>query len=94
MNIYSLLEEYSLELNDVRWYLSNNIAFSIIDEYKSDPESLLKKINSGELEAELYNLEDRYLSDTQDLIDRGKIDEVNIRETLNEMLLLKRKRKP
>lgn len=91
MNIYNLLEEYSLEMNDVRWYLSSMKAFSIM-EFKNDKEGLTEYISSGQLEAELYNMEDKYLQETQDLIDRGKIDEVNIRETLNEMMLLKRKR--
>ncbi len=93
MNINSLLEEYSLESNDIRWYLSNNLAFSLLG-YAGDQEGLTKYIESGQLEVDLYNIEDRFLEEIQDLMDRGKIDEVNIRETLNSMVMLKRKRKP
>lgn len=92
MNIYSLLKEYSLETNDVRWYLSYNMAYSLL-EYKNDQEALAVHIASGQLEVDLYDLEEKFIQDTQDLMDRGKIDEVNIREILNEMVLLKTKRK-
>lgn len=93
MNIYSLLEEYSLETRDVRWYLSYNKSFSLL-EFRNDQEGLAEYISSGQLEVDLYNMEEKYLQDIQDLIDRGKIDDVNIRETMNEMVILKRKREP
>lgn len=91
MTINSLLDEFELTLNDVRWYLAHRITFSIL-ELKSNESELVKLIESGELEDKLYNMEERYLEELQDLLDRDKIDEVNIRESFNEMLILKRKR--
>lgn len=91
MNIYSLLEEYSLEINDVRWYLSGLTAFKLL-EYRDDSEALTRYICSGELEEELYNMEEKFLSEIQDNIDRNLIDEVNVREILIEIVNLKSKR--
>lgn len=92
MNIEDLMKEYALETNDIRWFLSHRLAFRIL-EYGNDQESLTKLIESGNLEVELYNMEEKYLLDLQDLEDRGKLDEVNIREIFNEVMILKQKRK-
>lgn len=91
MNITELLNEYDLTTNDVRWYLSKKLAYTLL-EYRNDLMGLTKLIESGELEADLYNMEEKYLEETQDLLNREKIDEVNIREELNEALLLKKNR--
>lgn len=91
MNINELLNEYDLSTNDIRWYLSKKLAYTLL-EYRNDLMGLTKLIESGELEAILYNMEEKYLEDTQDLLNRDKIDEVNIREELNEALLLKKNR--
>ncbi|MGL1891940.1 MAG: hypothetical protein OCD02_09955 [Spirochaetaceae bacterium] len=92
MNIKQLMEEYSIESNDVRWYLCNNLAFSLLD-YQNDQDGLTKHLESGQLEVDMYNLEDKYIDDLQDLTDRNKIDDVNIRETFNKIAILKSKRK-
>lgn len=92
MNIEELMKEYTLEANDIRWYLSNRLSFKML-EFSNDQESLTKFIESGSLEVELYNMEEKYLLELQDLEDRGKLDEVNIREIFNEVNILKQKRK-
>ena len=92
MNINNLMEEFCLEPNDVRWYLSNNLAFSIL-EHTANQEELAKYIESGNLEVDLYNLEEKYLLELQDLADRDKLDEVDIREIFNQIAIMKRKRK-
>lgn len=91
MDIYDLLNEYEITTNDLRWYLAKKLAFSLL-EYRNNLMGLTKYIESGELEVELYNMEEKYLEETQDLINRGKIDEVNIREVLNEIVILKKNR--
>lgn len=92
MNIDNLMKEFSIESNDVRWYLSNNLAYTLLN-YSSDRETLTKYIESGNLEVDLYNLEEKYLQELQDLSDRNQLDEVSIRETFNEISILKLKRK-
>lgn len=92
MIIKDLMKEYSIELNDVRWYLANNLAFSI-NEMVEEQDELLKYIESGKLEVDLYNMEENYIVELQDLSDRNKIDEVNIREIFSNIVILKRKRK-
>lgn len=91
MNIEELMKEYALETNDIRWYLSNKLAFSML-EFRNDQTGLATYIESGNLEVELYNMEERYVLELQDLEDRGKLDDVNIREIFNEIAILKRKR--
>lgn len=92
MNIEELMKEYTLETNDIRWYLSNRLSFKML-EFSNDQEALTKFIESGSLEVELYNMEENYLLELQDLEDRGKLDEVNIREIFSEVNILKQKRK-
>lgn len=91
MNIKELMDEYSIETNDVRWYLCNNLSFSLL-EFKNDQVGLTKYLESGQLEVDMYNLEENYLEELQDLVDRNKIDEVNIRETFNKIVMLKKSR--
>ncbi len=92
MTINDLMKEYSIELNDVRWFLANNLAFSII-EMANEQEELSIYIESGKLEVDLYNMEENYLAELQDLSDRNKMDDVNVREIFNNIVMLKRKRK-
>lgn len=91
MDINDLLNEYEITTNDLRWYLSKKLAFSLL-EYRNNLMGLTKYIESGELDVELYYMEEKYLEETQDLMNRGKIDEVNIREVLNEIVILKKNR--
>ena len=91
MNIRNLMKEYSIEINDVRWYLANSLSYSL-SEMSKDLNELTKYIESGQLESEMYNMEENYITEMQDLADRDKIDEVDIREVFNKVELLKRDR--
>ncbi len=91
MNIKLLLEEYNLELDDVRWYLSEVMTQRISSMYHS-PEELIRFIWSGELSDELYNMEERYLQDLQIQIDENTLDESHLRDTLSEMEASRRRR--
>lgn len=91
MTIQKLLEEYGLEIDDVRWYLSHIMAERLLS-YQENPEDLIRLIWSGTLNDDLYNMEERHLKELQDQKDEKTLDESNIRDILNEMETLRRKR--
>lgn len=80
--------EYSLELDDVRWYLAQDQAFRLL-EYRDKRDELCKLIWSGKLEADLYNMEERYLEDLQEKLDSRQTDESEIRKIMNEIVTAK-----
>ena len=77
--IQDLLKEYSLELDDIRWLISIRLTEEILSNYDESIE-ITKKIWSGKLESDLYNMEERYLENIVSQLDRGLIDEAWIRE--------------
>lgn len=81
--ITDLMKEYNLEIDDIRWFISYQKTISILSE-KDSPDLITKKIWSGKLEADLYNMEERYLEDIFLRLDRGLIDEAWIREQFAE----------
>jgi len=81
MNITELMKEASLEIDDVRWYLSVEMAKKLII-LKDEPIELVNFIHSKEMEAELYDTEQRFLDQLQYDLDKKKIDEVDVREAL------------
>lgn len=91
MNIKKLLEEYSLEIDDVRWYLSLELT-ERLSEMHHTPDEITKLIWSGELGDELYNMEEKYLKTLQDHIDEKTLDESHLRDILSGMDIARRKR--
>ena len=91
MTLPSLLDQYNLTLDDVRWYLAKILADSLMAN-RDDPEEITRRIWSGSLEAELYNMEESYLARLQEEYDRGITDEQAIREQLEQARLLKLRR--
>jgi len=91
MSIQELLKEYGLEIDDVRWYLSRVMTERLLS-YQSSPADLTKCIWSGELNDELYNMEERYLKTLQDQKDEGTLDESHIRDIMSEMEMARRRR--
>jgi hypothetical protein len=91
MTVRTIMEEYSLEIDDIRWYLSSETTTQILT-YKDKPDELTRFVWSGQLADQLYNMEDRFLKDLQDRWDRGLSDEQRIREILADALAAKRKR--
>ena len=91
MSIMELLKEYGLEIDDVRWYLSKIMAQRLLS-YNGSPGELIKFIWSGELNDQLYNMEERYLQELQDQIDENTLDESHVRDMLSEMDAERRKR--
>ncbi|MCD6397313.1 MAG: hypothetical protein J7L71_07210 [Spirochaetaceae bacterium] len=89
--IANLLKEYSLNIDDIRWLISSRITEQILSD-KDSPIEITKKIWSGKLEAELYNMEEKYMEDLEFQLDRGLIDEAWIRELFAETSELKCRR--
>ncbi len=92
MNVHklvkSLMEEYNIDLDDIRWYLSDSIARRIISMEKL-PEELTRYIWSGKLDSDIFNMEERYIMELEDLLERNLIDESAIREYFAEISALK-----
>jgi hypothetical protein len=86
-----LLKEYSLDIADIRWLVSNRMAVSILSKSDSS-EEITKMIWSGKLESELYNMEEKFLDDIMSQFERGLIDEAWIREQFAEASELKCRR--
>jgi len=91
MDIKSLLKEYSLEIDDVRWYLSQ-VLTERLQSMMETPEELTKFIWSSKLSDELYNMEERFIKTIQDQIDENTLDESHLRDLLSEMETARRTR--
>jgi hypothetical protein len=92
MTVTSLLDEYNLTLDDVRWYLSVRLAESLLTE-RDAPEAIAGRIWSGRLEADLYNMEEAFLGRLQDELNRGLTDSHAVRDQLEAARILKLRRR-
>jgi hypothetical protein len=88
MTVTSLLDEYNLSIDDVRWYLSRLLTESLLT-HADDPESLARRIWSGTLEAELYNMEEAFVERLTDELSRGITDEQAVRDQLERARVMK-----
>ncbi|MFP4374749.1 MAG: hypothetical protein ACLFPO_10495 [Spirochaetaceae bacterium] len=84
MRIQELLDEHKLAIDDVRWYLAREQADRLLS-YRDHPEELAHLLWSGELEADLYEMEDRFLAALQEKLDRGRTDEAQAHQTVREI---------
>ncbi|WP_319476765.1 hypothetical protein [Marispirochaeta aestuarii] len=91
VNIRDLLKEYDLEIDDLRWYLSIQMTERLLT-YREEPLLLTELIWRGTLGDELYDMEERYLRESQEQLDRGVLDETRVREQLNQALRARRLR--
>ncbi len=91
MTVKELLDEFELEIDDVRWYMSTYMAHRLLS-YQHEPDMLIRYIWSGELEGDFYNMEERLIADLQDQLDRDVTDEVRLRDLMQEMNYLRTKR--
>ncbi len=91
MNVSTLLEEYDLTLDDVRWYLSVQEAERYL-RFKDEPAALATEIWSGRIEAALYNMEERFIADLNDRLARNLTSEHRVREQFGEIRAARRKR--
>ena len=84
MTIKAFLLEYDLDIDDVRWYLAKMQAQRLL-EYRDEMVGLARLIWSGKLEAELYQMEERFLSELQEKLDIKQADESEIRNIFSEI---------
>lgn len=88
MSVSDLRSEYDLSLDDIRWYLASRITDSLLTQ-RETPEEITRRLWSGSLEAELYDMEERFLRDLQDQLDRGLIDEQHVRDHFDRARMLR-----
>ncbi|MFP4114198.1 MAG: hypothetical protein ACOC2Y_08095 [Spirochaetota bacterium] len=91
MSVSTLREEYDLSLDDIRWYLATRITDSLLSQ-RETPHEITHRVWSGSLEAELYQMEERFLRDLQDELDRNLIDDQIVREHFDKARILKIRR--
>lgn len=81
MLIDEIMEEFHLTNDDIRWFLSLQKAREIFA-LNDNPLQVVQYIHSKKLEVDLYDMEDRYLSELQNRYETKLIDEATIREEL------------
>jgi len=86
-----LMQEFDLEIDDIRWYLAAIQADRLLS-YRENKRELVRLIWSGSLEGELYDMEERFLAELQNRLDRGSRDEVQVRSLLREIVASREKR--
>lgn len=92
MRIQELLDEHNLAIDDVRWYLAREQADRLLS-YKDHPDELAHLMWSGELESDLYEMEERFLADLQEKLDRGQTDEAQAHQIVREIARSAEKRR-
>lgn len=91
INFKQLMKEYSLEIDDIRWYKSWVMMRELLS-FDENEEDLLKMIWSGKLAENLHDMEEKFIEEMQDQIDRDLMDETDVREILADAYALKNKR--
>ncbi len=92
MRIRDLLDEYQLSMDDVRWYLSKVMTDRLLS-YREQPHELTRMIWSGVLGDELYDMEERFLKEHQERLDRDHADAASLRELFSEIDTARRERR-
>jgi hypothetical protein len=92
MTVDQLRDEFDLSVDDIRWYCAHSMAERILDS-KDDPDEIVQWIWSGRLEAELYQMDERFLNQLQDELERDLIDERQVREHFDRARMLKMRRR-
>ena len=91
MRVRRILEEYELEIDDVRWYLACREAERLVGD-RDDVAGLTALIESGRLEADWYRMEDRFLDVLEEKLSSRIVDEPEIRKLCNEIEVARMKR--
>ena len=92
MTVEEIMDEYDLSIDDLRYYLSYELAESLLT-YEEDPHGLARYLWSGELESRLYNIADRFIDEKKEELQRGLIDEARLRERFREAVRVKQGRR-
>jgi len=94
MTIHELFAEYNLDADDVRWSLCMRLTQSIVQTLTDEgAEKLARRLWTGELGDELYDMEERWMRRQADRLERKVLDEGHLRDELSEMVLEKIKRR-
>ena len=88
----SLMEEYSLDIDDIRWYLSVQLTDELMS-YQTRQWNLIEEIWSGRLGDRLFHLEEQFLEDTERLWNSGQSEEGKIRDIFAAVRASKRRRR-
>ncbi len=91
VKISEMMQEYDLEIDDVRWYLACQQVDLLLG-YRDNKRELIRLIWSGALEGALYDMEERFLGELQSRLDGGVLDEVQVRGVLREVVSCREKR--
>ena len=86
------MDEFGVEIDDVRWYLSSQLANDIVALH-NQPRMVVELIWSGKLGDRLYQMEDRYLEELESQWDLGLREETRIREIMSTIRIAKRRRR-
>lgn len=79
MTVQEIIDDHDLEVDDIRWYLSLREAERLLT-YRDDRKELASLIQSGRLEADWYRMEERFVEDLQEQLDRKETDEPEVRK--------------
>lgn len=86
MTITELLKEYNLSDDDIRWSLSLRMAESMAIRLDEDGvEALGRKLWSGEVGDELYDMVESWIRDRGENLSRAILDEGHLRDELSQM---------
>ncbi len=91
ITVQSLMEEYDLEIADIRWLLATEEVERVLT-YKNNPKALAEQYFQGEISSKLYNWDDRFIEELQQDLSRNLTEESHIREVFQKALCLKRER--
>lgn len=87
----SLMDEYNLDIDDIRWYLSVQLTEELMA-YYARQWNLIEEIWSGRLGDRLFHLEEQFLEDTERLWNSGQSEEGKIRDIFAAVRASKRRR--
>ncbi len=85
MTVEQLMDEYGLSMNDIRWYLCSQITFGILELTKT-PDEITAYLWSGKLEADLYNIEEKYIAALQEEMQKEIKTETEIRDIFSSVV--------
>ena len=88
----SLMEEYSLDIDDIRWHLSVQLTEDLMA-YQTRQWNLIEEIWSGRLGDRLFHLEEQFLEDAERLWNSGQSEEGKIRDLFAAVRASKRRRR-
>ncbi|MFP4232128.1 MAG: hypothetical protein ACLFRR_09820 [Spirochaetaceae bacterium] len=84
MTVREMLEEHGVGIDDIRWYLAGEQAQRLLT-YKDRPDELTRLLWSGQLESELYEMEERFIVELEEELQSGRADEAQIHQTVRSI---------